>query len=125
MGRFVASFGQQMLTVAVGWEIYERTHSSLLLGFVGLTAFVPMVLMTLPAGHVADTRERKRVIISMQAVLGCTALGLATTFSWKTRAGWRGCIFVCQSRGWRALFCGRPARRFSRNWWRAMNSRWR
>jgi len=29
---------------------------------VGLTAFVPMVLMTLPAGHVADTRERKSVI---------------------------------------------------------------
>ena len=81
-GRFVASFGQQMLTVAIGWELYERTHSSLLLGLVGLTAFVPMVFMTLPAGHVADTRERKRVIISMQAVLACTSMSLAI-ISWK------------------------------------------
>jgi MFS family permease len=81
-GRFVASFGQQMLTVAVGWELYERTRSSLLLGLVGLTAFVPMVLMTLPAGHVADTRERKRIIVAMQALLACTSMGLAF-ISWK------------------------------------------
>ena len=93
-GRFVASFGQQMLTVAVLWEIYERTHDPLLLGFVGLTAFVQMVLMTLPAGHVADTMERKRVIITMQAVLGCTSLGLAL-ISWKQApVGW---VYVCLS----------------------------
>jgi MFS family permease len=78
IGRFVASFGSQMLTVAVGWELYERTHSPLNLGLVGLTQFIPMVLMTLPAGHVADTRERKKVILTMQAVLGFASLGLAT-----------------------------------------------
>jgi MFS family permease len=81
-GRFIASFGQQMLTVAVGWELYERTHSSLALGLVGLTAFLPMVVMTLPAGHVADTRERKKVIIAMQALLALTSLGLAL-ISWR------------------------------------------
>jgi MFS family permease len=92
IGRFIASFGQQMLVVAVGWELYERTHSSLLLGFVGLTAVVPMVLMTLPAGHVADTRERKRVIIAMQAMLACTSMGLAF-ISWKQApVAW---VFVC------------------------------
>ncbi len=48
LGRFMATFGQQMLTVAVGWELYERTGSSLVLGLVGLTAFLPMVVMTLP-----------------------------------------------------------------------------
>ena len=81
-GRFIASFGQQMLTVAVGWELYERTRSSLALGLVGLTAFLPMVVMTLPAGHVADTRERKKVIIAMQAVLAIMSLGLAL-ISWR------------------------------------------
>lgn len=81
-GRFIATFGQQMLLVAVGWELYERTHSSLALGLVGLTAFLPMVVMTLPAGHVADTRERKKVIIAMQAVLAVTSLGLALV-SWR------------------------------------------
>jgi len=94
-GRFVASFGQQMLTVAIGWEIYERTHSSLLLGLIGLTAFVPMVLVTLPAGHVADTRERKHIIIAMQALLACTSLGLAF-ISWKQApVAWMFmCLFV-------------------------------
>ena len=62
VGRFVASLGQQMLTVAVGWELYERTHSTLALGLVGLTQMAPMVLFTLPAGHLADTYNRKRII---------------------------------------------------------------
>ncbi len=91
-GRFIATFGQQMLTVAVGWELYERTHSSLLLGLVGLTAFVPMVLMTLPAGHVADTRERKKVIVAMHTVLAFTSVGLAV-ISWKEGpVAW---MFIC------------------------------
>ena len=48
--RFIASIGQQMLTVAVGWELYERTDSALALGLVGLTQMAPMLLLTLPAG---------------------------------------------------------------------------
>ena len=92
MGRFMASFGQQMLTVAVGWELYERTHSPLALSFVGLTTFLPQVAMTLPAGHVADTRERRKVIILMQAALALTSFGLAFV-SWKEMAvGW---MYVC------------------------------
>src|SRR3974390_2716824 len=63
VGRFVASLGQQMLTVAVGWELYERTRSTLALGLVGLTQMVPMVLFTLPAGHIADNHSRKRIIV--------------------------------------------------------------
>lgn len=78
----MATFGQQMLTVAVGWDLYERTHSSLALGLVGLTAFLPMVVMTIPAGHVADTRNRKSVMILMQSSLALTSLAL-TLVSWK------------------------------------------
>src|SRR5664279_1556654 len=69
VGRFVASLGQQMLTVAVGWELYERTHSALALGLVGLTQMLPMVLFTLPAGHVADNHDRKRIIVLMSCLL--------------------------------------------------------
>ena len=58
MGRLIASFGQQMLTVAVGWELYDRTHSTLALFLVGLTQMAPMVLFTLPAGHIADNHDR-------------------------------------------------------------------
>lgn len=92
IGRFVASFGQQMLTVAIGWELFERTGQALYLGLVGLTQFVPMVLMTLPAGHVADTRERKRTIVSMQAILGLASLGLALISRSHVPVGW---VFAC------------------------------
>ena len=70
VSRFVASLGQQMLTLAVGWELYERTHSTLALALVGLTQMVPMVLFTLPAGHVADNHERKRIIVLMTLAIG-------------------------------------------------------
>src|ERR1039457_3195792 len=78
-GRLVASLGQQMLTVAVGWELYERTHSALALGLVGLTQMLPMVLFTLPAGHVADNHARKRTIVLTNFVIACASLGLTMT----------------------------------------------
>ena len=81
IGRFVASLGQQMLTVAVGWELYERTGSTLALGLVGLTQMVPMILFTLPAGHLADNHSRKRIIVLTTFVIACASLGL-TFISW-------------------------------------------
>lgn len=81
-----------MLTVAVGWELFERTNSALYLGFVGLTQFAPMVLMTLPAGHVADTRERKSVIISMLAIVSLASIGLALISLSHIPVGW---MFAC------------------------------
>lgn len=76
ISRLIASLGQQMLTVAVGWEIYERTHSALALGLVGLTQMVPMVLGTLPAGHVADNYDRKRIILWMTMAASVASVGL-------------------------------------------------
>ena len=59
VGRFVAALGQQMMAMAIGWELYHRTHSALALGIVGLTQIVPMIALTLPAGHIADNYNRK------------------------------------------------------------------
>jgi len=74
--RFIASLGQQMLLVTVDWELYERTGSALALGFVGLSMMIPMVLLTLPAGHLADTFNRKRIILATTATLSLASLGL-------------------------------------------------
>ncbi len=60
----------------MGYEIYERTGSKLLLGYVGLTQFLPMLAMTLPAGHVADSYERRKIIITTQAMMMLASLGL-------------------------------------------------
>ncbi|MFN3410097.1 MAG: MFS transporter [Limisphaerales bacterium] len=75
-GRFIASFGQQMLTVAVGWELYERTGSALHLGYVGLSQMLPMILCTLPAGHVADNFNRQRIVMLMTLVVALASVAL-------------------------------------------------
>ena len=95
MARFVASFAQQMLGTAVGWELFERTHSALALGFVGLTQIGPLLLLTLPAGHVADQRSRRNIIVWMQALTALSCAGL-TFVSWsQAPVAWTyGFLFV-------------------------------
>jgi len=80
-GRLVAVLGSQMVAVAVGWEIYERTHSALKLGYVGLSEMLAMLLFTLPAGHVADNFNRKGIIKTVLLLSSVTSLGLAL-ISW-------------------------------------------
>src|SRR5258706_577879 len=95
VGRFIASLGQQMLTVAVGWELYERTHSALNLGLVGLAQMGPMILFTLPAGHVADNFNRKRIIILTTFIIACASAGLAAVSALKADVFWiYCCIFM-------------------------------
>ena len=82
-GRFIASFAQQMLTVAVGWELYERTHSALALGLVGVAHILPMFLFTLPAGHLADNHDRKKIILAMTALSATASLCLSGVSQFK------------------------------------------
>lgn len=77
LGSFVSNLGAQMLTVAIGWEIYLRTRSPFALGIVGLVEVLPVVLLALPAGHAADRFDRRRVVLLCQIVLGGASLGLA------------------------------------------------
>lgn len=77
LGSFVSNLGWQMLTVAVGWEIYLRTHSPFALGIVGLVEVLPVMLLALPAGHAADRFDRRRVVLLCQILLGGASLGLA------------------------------------------------
>jgi MFS family permease len=60
--RFLASLAAQMQIVAVGWQIYATTRDPLDLGLIGLSQFAPFVLLILPAGHVADHRDRRRIL---------------------------------------------------------------
>jgi len=66
--RIASGFGFQMLSVAVGWQIYEITGRALDLGLIGLVQFIPSVLLALPAGHVADQFERRRIVLLGQIV---------------------------------------------------------
>ena len=98
IGRFVASLGSQMLVVAVGWELYERTHAALALGLVGLTNVAPMFLFTLPAGHFADNHDRKRIIVWMTAVMALASVGLALCSALQAPTPWiYAALFVAAS----------------------------
>ncbi len=91
-GRLFAVIGAQMLTVAVGWELYERTHSPLALGLVGLVEMIAMVGCTLPAGHLADNLNRKRIILAALLVSSSASLGLGL-ISWQhANVNW---IYAC------------------------------
>lgn len=77
IGGFLIHIGTAAQSVAIGWEIYARTDSVLLLGLVGLMQAVPMLLLTLPAGYLADVYDRKRIMLIGLTGTTLTSLGLA------------------------------------------------
>lgn len=82
VGRAVFMVGTQMQNATVAWLIYERLGSALALGYIGLVQIVPIVLLALPAGHVADRVDRRRLIAAGQAVFLTCSLGLAALSWW-------------------------------------------
>src|ERR1017187_1608095 len=76
IGRLIGTIGQQMVVMAIGWELYERTNSAVPLLLVGVMQLVPMVLFTLPAGHLADNYSRKKIIIATSLAVMASSLGL-------------------------------------------------
>ena len=61
LARLAGVTANQMLMVAVAWQMYDITSSAWDLGLVGLFQFLPALLMTLPAGHLADRLHRGRI----------------------------------------------------------------
>ena len=82
LGNFIAITGRQMLTISIEWEVYARTHSATALGLVGLAAALPIVALSLPAGHLADRFRRKSIILWTQALSALCSISLAL-ISWK------------------------------------------
>jgi len=107
MGGILASGAAEMQVVALGWELYERTHSATALGLVGLAMFLPMLLMTLPAGHLADKSSRQALLLASQALMACASLGLAALSYWK---GPVPLAYAAMGLAGLASALGRPAR---------------
>jgi MFS family permease len=76
IGHVTSALGVQMQTVAVGWQLYERTGSAFALGMVGLVQFLPMLSLALPAGHSADRFDRRRVLMLASVLAALSSLGL-------------------------------------------------
>ena len=73
----LAVIGGQAQSVAIAWEIYQKTHSKLSLGFIGGIQVIPLFVLALPAGHLSDTMSRKQLLIFTQWMLALWGLVLA------------------------------------------------
>ena len=61
VARFLSAFCVEVINVSLAWKIYDITENPLFLGFVGLTQFVPMILLGLISGYVSDKYNRKQI----------------------------------------------------------------
>jgi MFS family permease len=82
LARIATSFGFQVVSVAVGWQIYEITGRAFDLGLIGLVQFIPSLVLALPAGHLADQVDRRRIvllglIVEFVAIVALTLLTFA------------------------------------------------
>jgi MFS family permease len=101
-GHLLSVLGVQMQTVAVGWQLYERTGSAWALANVGLVQVIPMLSFALIAGHAADRYDRRKTLMAATVLAVLSASGLALA----TRAGGGiGLIYAC-------LFLSGAARAF-------------
>jgi MFS family permease len=82
LARFMGTIAVQMMSVAIGWQVYELTHSLFNLGLIGLAQFAPFLVLILWAGHVADTHDRRVIVmLCMAAQLVCNLGLMAFTLS--------------------------------------------
>ena len=93
--RWTGSFASQIQSVAMGWQMYELARqghsvneSALLVSMLGLAAFVPVLLLTLPAGEVADRYDRKKVLLICLTgeIVSVFTLAIATVQGWTSPA---------------------------------------
>jgi MFS family permease len=97
ISRWTGSFAAQIQSVAMGWQMYAIARqtrsvqeSAFLVGMIGLAAFIPVLLLTLPAGETADRHDRKKVLLCCFAGEIATVLTLAVA-TWQ---GWASVMLL-------------------------------
>jgi MFS family permease len=103
----ISTIGAQMQSIAVGWELYERTGTATALGLVGLVQFLPVLLLALPSGHAADRYSRRTILLVAQGHLLLASTGLAVL---SYRQGPVSLIYLCLLLAGIAQAINRPAR---------------
>jgi MFS family permease len=83
-GSFVSQVGSQMRIVAIGVQLWDLTHSYAALGLLGLAKLVPVLVLALFGGVIADAFDRRRLLIATQTIMAVSSvlLGLATNMGW-------------------------------------------
>lgn len=92
-GQAVAYMGSQLTVVAVPFQVYQLTRSSLAVGMIGLVSLVPLITLSLFGGAVADAVDRRKLLIATQVALGLTSAVLALNATRSRPAIWP--IYAC------------------------------
>src|SRR5262245_2711472 len=81
LARICITLAMQIQGTVVGWQVYQLTHDKAALAFIGLAEVIPAVGVSLYAGHIVDSTERKKVILWTVSVLLACSLSLLS-FTW-------------------------------------------
>jgi MFS family permease len=84
LGRVFITLAYQIIDIVVYQQIFEITNDALLIGFIGLTEAIPMILVALYAGHIADRKNRRNIILVFNIVVLAAALALFSITTHKT-----------------------------------------
>jgi MFS family permease len=107
LGWVLGVIGQQIQSVAVGWEVYRRTGQPLALGIVGGIQALPVLLLALPAGQLADMFDRRKVTIVSLFFSCLCSIGLEACSAFR---GPISLMYLLLLLGSISLSLGRPAR---------------
>jgi MFS family permease len=105
LGRLSAVFAIQVFTVSIGWQVYDLTRDPFDLGIVGLSQFVPALLLVLVTGATADRFQRSRIIALCLLAQGLCA-GALLFFTWSDLADVRLIFAVLVAFGVARAFFG-------------------
>jgi MFS family permease len=85
-----------MQSVAIGWQVYALTGKAFDLGLIGLAQFLPVLLLTLAVGHVADRYDRRRIVATCQVIAFVTSatLALGVAMGWLGMGGILACAML-------------------------------
>lgn len=106
-GWFLMAFAKQVETVAVGIYLYARTGQALALGWLGLVQALPMLLLALPGGQLADRTNRKWVVMATLAISALVSLGLIGVTTRSLHVGW---VYLLLGLGAVSQALGTPSR---------------
>ncbi len=108
-GQIVSGLGSQLTLVAVSYQAFHLTHSTLVVGLLGLAQLVPLLAGSLWGGTLADAWDRRRVLILTQVAMAAAVAGLAVNAALPHPAVWP--LFVCTAAGAGFQGVDWPARR--------------
>jgi MFS family permease len=108
-GQVVSGMGSQLTIVAVSYQAFRLTHSTLVVGLVGVAQLVPLIAGSLWGGTLADATDRRRVLIGTQVAMAAAVGGLALNASYPHPALWP--LFVCTAASAALQGTDWPARR--------------